>query len=273
MNFLKNETISEVPLTTAPYFMVLDPSCAKVWIALSPATQIARVSIFTGEVEYFEMEMSTLSIAVGKEFVFVYGKNTSNYYTVNKIDRISAEVKHQIPITGGGGTQIVCYEDEFFIVPTTYYSTAVQQYVKSGSTYVANQTGVSASNGQDLALSPNGRHLAYAAGGGNGNGYTIYDYSAHNLNTVFGQWSTGAYPTGASFSGDSKRFASTNRETLFIFDVETHQILAQTDLSYCTYATVLNTAFSLDKKRAFVWQSCSYSYPYSYTTLVNWLDA
>lgn len=86
-------------------------------------------------------------------------------------------------------------------------------------------------NGQELSISNDGNHLAFCCGGGNvygygyGNGYTIYDIDASDIENNFGQWNTGAYPTSASFSLDNKYLLVTNSFQIKLFDVNSHSLI------------------------------------------------
>ena len=60
-----------------------------------------------------------------------------------------------------------------------------------GETLVLRDAG---GNGQDLAVSADGAHLAFACGGGNGPGYSVFDFAPHDFLTTNGEWTTGAYP-------------------------------------------------------------------------------
>jgi len=63
------------------------------------------------------------------------------------------------------------------------------------------------SNCQDLMLSTDGVHIAFACVAGNGSGYTSYDYSSADLSSR-SEWDTGSYPRSAAFSPDDSVLAA-----------------------------------------------------------------
>ncbi len=80
-------------------------------------------------------------------------------------------------------------------------------------------------NGQDLAISKDGRHVAFCCGGGNGNDYTIYDVDSSDITNIFGEWNTNAYPTSAVFSHDNRYVVTTNSSDIQLFDLNAHTLV------------------------------------------------
>jgi hypothetical protein len=89
------------------------------------------------------------------------------------------------------------------------------------------------SNGSDVAISPDGKHAVFTAGGGNSNNtpYTVFDIDASNLSNNLGEWNTGAYPTAASFTLDSNYVALSTGRQIKIFDVQYHSLINTLDAS------------------------------------------
>ncbi|WP_337104440.1 hypothetical protein, partial [Paenibacillus sp. YIM B09110] len=107
-------------------------------------------------------------------------------------------------------------------------------------------------NGQDLTISNDGLHVAYPNGAGNGPGYTIFDIDSSNITNKFGEWDTGAYPTAAAFSGDNTFIVTTDRDTIKLFDVNTHQLIkTYSDLPYISYGDVNKVGISRGDKLVF----------------------
>ena len=81
-------------------------------------------------------------------------------------------------------------------------------------------------NGRKITISPDNRHVVLPCGGGNGAGYTIYDFDPIDLENYFGEWDVGAYPMAAAFSPDSNLFYGTNGSAydnyLYIMDAATY---------------------------------------------------
>jgi hypothetical protein len=116
----------------------------------------------------------------------------------------------------------------------------------------------SAGNAGDLAISGDGRHIAVASGGGNGTGYTMYDFDGSNLANVRGAWAVGAYPRGAAFDASSERVLASNYDSILLFDVDTFQELGRHRPPYCSYGTLGRVAFSRGGRIAFGRQVCGF---------------
>ena len=71
-------------------------------------------------------------------------------------------------------------------------------------------------------MTPDGLRMAYPCGGGNGAGYTVYDFDTDDLTISFGAWDTDAYPQSAWFSADSQHVVLTNTFDVKVFNVTTH---------------------------------------------------
>jgi len=69
-------------------------------------------------------------------------------------------------------------------------------------------------NARDLAISPDGEHVALADGAGN-----IADYVATDLASYRGEWKTGAYPRAVAFDSASGRLLASNSSAPILFDV------------------------------------------------------
>lgn len=96
------------------------------------------------------------------------------------------------------------------------------------------------SNGIDLTLSNDGKHVAFSCGGGNGSyGYKIFDIDSADISKKLGEWDTGAYPTSAVFTNDNNYMIASNGSSLKLFEVSTHY--------FVTNIGGVNTAGSYDK--------------------------
>jgi hypothetical protein len=124
-------------------------------------------------------------------------------------------------------------------------------------------------NAQELAVSPDGRHIAQAAGAGHGTGYNVWDFSGDDLTTVYGEWQTGAYPQAAAFDPTSQLFLSTQGGQFVIFDVATHAELIRSPLSLnCSTLRLNRAAFSRGGRIATLLQTCS---PYADAANIHFL--
>ncbi|CAB1061134.1 hypothetical protein D1BOALGB6SA_5907 [Olavius sp. associated proteobacterium Delta 1] len=95
------------------------------------------------------------------------------------------------------------------------------------------QTIQAGSNGRKINISPDGLHIVYPCGGGNGAGYSIYDYDSTDLNTVLGEWDVGTYPNNAAFSPDGTVLFGTNGSPydnyLYVMDAAGYQQINKLD--------------------------------------------
>jgi Tol biopolymer transport system component len=92
-------------------------------------------------------------------------------------------------------------------------------------------------NGTSLTLSPDGRHLAYTAGGGNGNpSYTVWDLDASDITQHSGEWDIGPYPSAADFRHDSRTVAISGGYELELFDLASHASMGGWSLVDANYA-------------------------------------
>ncbi len=106
------------------------------------------------------------------------------------------------------------------------------------------QLGSAGGNGSDLAISPDGGHVAFPCGGGNGPGYTIFDFSSSDLTVTFGAWNTGPYPSAAAFSPDSAVLVASLGSAVKRFDAGTHALLDSHGLPDCVPGMLSRVAVS-----------------------------
>jgi DNA-binding beta-propeller fold protein YncE len=114
-------------------------------------------------------------------------------------------------------------------------------------------------NGNSLAVSPDGKHIAFACGGGNGAGYSVFDHDSGDLDAKLGAWKVGAYPNGAAFSPDNRLLLTTNGERLFVYDVATHALVSELGFARdaaCQSPGLTRVAFSPGGTIAFAIAKC-----------------
>ncbi|HYX38332.1 MAG TPA: hypothetical protein VE954_34960 [Oligoflexus sp.] len=122
------------------------------------------------------------------------------------------------------------------------------------------QERVRAGNVSVLVLSPDGSQLAAPAGGGNGNGYSVFDFNSGNLNEKNGEWNVGAYPSGAAFFTKKDLFAALNHDAVKIFHKTTHALINEIklDKSECGYSNSLGMSVSRQEDLVFVSSQCGF---------------
>jgi DNA-binding beta-propeller fold protein YncE len=99
----------------------------------------------------------------------------------------------------------------------------------------------SGDNARDIAISPDGDHIAFACAAGNGAGYSIFDFDSNDFDTTFGDWLTMPYPTAAAFTSDGKKLVASNSDDILVFDTKTHALLhsdTPMNLGGCGYQNI-----------------------------------
>jgi hypothetical protein len=117
------------------------------------------------------------------------------------------------------------------------------------------------SNGVDLAISPDGLHVAFSCSQGNlgmpSDYDKLHDIQASDLNSIYGKWTTGFYPTAAVFSPDNMWLMATNGSTMRRFRVDTHTLLGSENiLQPCNNGSVRRIAVSPGGTFTYVLTKC-----------------
>jgi hypothetical protein len=95
-------------------------------------------------------------------------------------------------------------------------------------------------------------------GCGNGAGYSIVDFDGADFTMTRGAWNTGAYPTAAGFSPDSRLVAASNRFEVSVFDVTTHVRVESAPHTGCAYDNVRRVRFSQGGRWVFTLLRCGF---------------
>jgi hypothetical protein len=200
----------------------------------------ARVSLLTGYVTYIDTPLGSVDVAVGSQFVYVLCSSNGGVQAVVSVyDRVTGDHVADVAVPAFSSVIAATPLDpssSFFVaalgvsggVALTKYSrvgsvdaghgrwTGQQWYqTLHGDWTLAYNALTNGETGNSLAVSPDGHHVLFAAGGGNGDGYSVIDYDASNLTTIYGSYQTGAYPTGTtpSPSSSSSSLSSSDRNT------------------------------------------------------------
>lgn len=259
----------QYPFASSPGDLELDVDNGLLYATLAPATSIAQINVLSDQQATISLPYPPVNLAAGNDgrlFVSMDG---------------GAWFKRPVSVVDGLGQAIV----NTFDFPTDYYLDYIvfdrqdnqliggvaglsPTYLYRFSFNPINDTLVnqevlrtSGANGQDLAISPDGSRFAFPNGGGNGNGYTIFDYSSDDLNTAFGEWDTGPYPRAAAFSPFGDRLVAAAFDSLQVFDVRTHARLAEypLDFSGCDYNTIIKVGFSLGGDIVYAYSQCGFN--------------
>lgn len=257
-NVFSGELITTYPLPSAPRDMEMDGERGLLYVSLAPATSVAVINTLTDEVNVIRtpVEMNYFSVASdGRVFMSGGGGYRGTLYILQEDGTITggwpmdgAPIRYN-NVTG----EIVAAT--FGLSPASLYRYGFDD---AGELVELQALRSGGGNGQALAISADGEHLALASGGGNGPGYTIYDFSPADFSVVHGEWNTGAYPSGAAFSLDSKLFAASNYDEFLVFDVDTHVELMRVPAASCSYGSISTVDFSRGGKLVFARQVCGF---------------
>ena len=240
-NVIDGTAAQSFQLSSIPRDVALDQARGLVYVSYTNTQRLTRVDLGTGEVRNLWVGSTIESIAVSDEgVVFLKGPGS----TVRTLDGTTADFigTHSLP---GSAIDYNDATDRLITSSSNYF------YDHAANAFTAQGPSAGWGSGagcERVYVSPDGNHAARPCGGGNGGGYSIYDFYSHNPSIVYGEWATGAYPAGASFSPNSKYALLTNVWDLQLFSVDTHALLASYPGSTCPYHDLRKLGVSLDSR-------------------------
>ncbi|MDF1764257.1 MAG: hypothetical protein P1U57_12685 [Oleibacter sp.] len=250
-DLINGVTHAEYQLGNTPRKMALDEENNLLYVTHSISSVISRIDLATGNVSEIYMAGGAQSVAVSQTGdLFVAGSN--------KLFVMDSRFATPVSEAAINGNNII-YNDATNRLITSYqnyfFNVANKTFTLEGSS----NPGGSGSDCDYVVVSPDGEHGAMPCGGGNGAGYTIYDFSSHDPSVIFGEWNTGAYPSGAAFSPSNYYALLTNRFEVQLFSVDTHALVLKFDPASCSYGDTRRLAVSTDGKVLLALTSCSYN--------------
>jgi DNA-binding beta-propeller fold protein YncE len=262
------EELLRVTLPGAPVDLELDADQGAVYIALRDRSRLSRVDLVTGDLSEIRIPEPAMSLALGPPGRLFASIEGSAPYDVDVlyIDTERAEVVERF--VGGpfglGFEALLAYDrvgDRLVSANEgTSPSTLVRHVFDPASVTLSERLSRNdvGSNGQALAISPDGQHVAYACGSGNG-GYDIWDFHPEDLESR-GEWNTGPYPRAAAFSSDSTLVAASDGDLLRIFSVATHLRLGDWMPPFvgCGYSQIRAVALSPEADILFGYSHCGF---------------
>lgn len=229
INTITGEVGKEYQLNSSPTQIDFDFDKGIIIATQSATNNIAAINVVADEINYIATSGQNKALTFGEgNIVFSYCKDQSYNGKINIIDLEKQQVINTTAISEGY-IGYMAYDKNYNnlllgvagISPSSLYRYTFNE-LNQQLTY-AEYLWNPGSNGKDLAISNDGKHLAFCCGGGNGNGYTIYDFDPSNLQNTYGEWNTGAYPVAAAFSVDNQYLVATDSmENIKLFDVNTH---------------------------------------------------
>lgn len=248
-------------LTASPRDMVLVEEYKLLYVSHGATSHISRIDLRTGLVTNLYNEEGAESLAASNDgTLFVRPETTSIIRLFDSETGLRT-----------GTTDVFDFAIDFNDA-TSRVIGGIRNYFWDPDAMTLTEQGPSYGSGSgagcdDVVVSPDGEHAAKPCGGGNGPGYSIYDFYSHDPNTVFGEWATGPYPNGAAFSPSGKYMLATETQELQLFDVATHQLLDSVPGDGCTYATTMMPAVSTDGKLLMGLTQCGFR---DETAVITW---
>lgn len=229
MNVFTFEHGKEFLVNGKPDKMEYDFDSELLFVSLSDTNMIAKINMKTEEITYIKLNESIMEMTLGERgIVFVITGDSYNG-TIYVVDSVKDTVISSIE--ENEGYRLMAYDrykNNLIVGVKGVSPSALGRYSFNEITNELEFQQYSrdlGSNGQDLAISSDGKHVAFCCGGGN-DGYTIFDIDSSDITQKFGQWNTGAYPSSAHFTLDNKYIVASNASDLKIFDVETHEVIS-----------------------------------------------
>lgn len=233
VNVLTGQVAKSFQLSASPADMAIDYENGLLLVTMRGASSLAKIDIYGGTVSYINLPSagSTIEKAdAGRVFVCVY---TGGSYSgdICVVDYTTNTVVSRLSMGYYDGN-LYAFNAKYnylFVANSGISAATVSRYSynpQTGTLTRLTSTTDLGSNGQDIRVSPDGEHLIFCAGGGNGSGYTIYDIDPCDFSKRFGEFNNGAYPRSGWFSQDNKYFLGTNYDKIMLFDVATHALLS-----------------------------------------------
>ncbi len=254
-------TVDEYQLSAVPRYLALDEENKLLFVTHGTASKISRVDLATGEIVEIFIEGGADSLAISPSSDLIVRSDP-----LQLLDSRYGSGLSDLEVNVWGNN--ISYNDATnrLITSTTnyFFDTETKTFTEQGPS----NAGGSGSDCNYVVVSPDGEHGAKPCGGGNGAGYTIFDFSAHDPTVIYGEWATGPYPSGAAFSPSSEYAWLTNRDELQLFSVDTHALLMDYAAPHCGYSDTRRLAVSTDGSVLLALTVCGFDYD---SAIMSWI--
>lgn len=250
MNLSSGNASQTWQLNSAPDHIQYDADNGYIYASSDAAADIARINTDTDEIEYLQVVFDGTEpvedIVLGEAGeLYVYHAEFVSI-TITIVDSLDWEIittqtdfngdlegsaypPYYSPITAYNKEENMFYVANRGISAATLtrlsYDTEAQEFTSVESTTDLG------SNGQDIVVSNDGAHLLFFVGGGNGDGYTVFDIDPTSIDESFGEWDLGAYPRSGDISIGDDTFIGVNGDEIVEFSLSTHGKLNTWDLA------------------------------------------
>jgi cysteine-rich repeat protein len=252
------------PLKSGPRAIGLDPSHSTVLVGEAPASFVERIDLVTGAQTSIPVPAGVVGLTLANDGMFfatLEDTATHPNRPMALINGITGAIEQTYLDTYG---MLVAYEragNQLFTgAPGLPYTLRRDAFDPLSKTLTPTQSFSNIGEGcRDVAISPDGKHLAYSCGSGNGPGnLTTYDFSASDLTVVYGAFQVGPFPRVGAFSPNGKYFAASNGKDVRTFSMATHLLVStqMVDFSNCNIPQIAKLGFSPGGKFLYAFSNC-----------------
>jgi hypothetical protein len=249
-------------LSGAPFDLELDPDHSLLYATLVSEAKVAQIDLTTHAVRTIDLDADGIDLAAGNNGQMFVTQDGSTI--LNDVGVIDGCTRKAVTRTPGNVRDLAVYDRDGAQLVTGSRAVSPDRLTRfsvdeaSGDLTYDNYRAGTGGNCRDLAISPDGDHIAYACGGGNGPGYTIHDLRTDDFVTL-GEFSVGAFPTCAAFDPTGRNLAASNGDSVAVYDVATHVEIStpSLDLTTCTNGSVVKLAYSRGGAFLFALVDCS----------------
>ena len=191
-----------------------------IMASLDGANKIAVIDVAKDEISYIDTPYINDKIVYGKDN---YCFAMSECYISNIDIGTKQIVNYPLSHRHYSGTIVYDkYSNSILVNELSIQHCELTRYFFDDVTrdYIGNQIVSKDVNGLDLAISSDGKHLAYCCEQGK-----VKDIDTSNITQSFGEWNTGEAVSSAGFSMDNRYIATAQVDQLKIFDVQNHVLV------------------------------------------------
>lgn len=246
-NVLTGETGKEYQIEFIPSKVQYDPEknviiACQAWEGNRsngnlPKRKIVKIDMNTDKISYIDTSYRVRSLTFGEDnIVFAYMADMSYEPGAReKVALIDIEAEKEIGLQNVSAYDISFmaydrYTDSLFMAveglsPSSLYKYHFDKSSNNLSLIQVNRD--AGTNGHDLSISNDGKHIAFVCGGGNDfnrpsegtHNYTVYDINSSDIMNNLNVWGVGPYPKSADFSKDNKYVVISNTHEFRIHDL------------------------------------------------------
>lgn len=249
-------------LSSAPGDIAYDDVTNTAYAVLVSASYLAKIDLTSDSVEQIALDGPAVRLALGDGGRVFAALGDSGTWAVRSIAVVNGPAS-SVDATLVGDYEFLLAYDRPGSQLITGSDHSLSRYafdpVATTLTHLQERLGVGG-NCRNIAISPDGNHVALPCGGGNGAGYTIFDFSSDDLDVTFGEWNIGAYPVAAVFSADGRELLANNGSELLLFDASTHAVIEtlSTSTSGCSYHDSERVAMSPSGRILYMVSNCGF---------------